>query len=96
MRKKPNTPRSRIRSILRLLFLRSRERAAVIKRDQNTCTKCGAKGSKARGREVSIEVHHVNGIDWDGIIDIIYERILNQEMTCLCKACHKEEGNGKQ
>lgn len=90
----PYTPRSRVRSALRQLFLRSRERAAVVKRDKNTCQACGVKGSVAKGREVKIEVHHKQNIDWEELINLVYERLLvNPEgMICLCKDCHDKEG----
>ena len=52
------TPNSKIKASLRQLFLRSRERAAAIKRDGYTCQVCGAKQSRAQGREVYVEVHH--------------------------------------
>jgi hypothetical protein len=92
MKKQPNTPRSRIRSALRQVFLRSRERAAVLKEAGYTCS-CGLKQSKAKGREVSVQVHHKSGIDnWNEIIDAVYEGLLNKDdMEVKCKACHKEE-----
>jgi len=89
-RKKPNTPRSRIRAALRQLWLRSRERAKAIKDGDRRCADCGIKASVAKGREVKLEVHHDPQIDWDGIIDLIFERILNAPQYPLCKACHKE------
>ena len=46
-RKKPVTPRSKVRAALTMLFLRSRERAVAIKRDKNTCTVCGIKATRA-------------------------------------------------
>jgi hypothetical protein len=87
----PYTPQSRIRSALRQLFLRSRERAAVIKREHNTCQTCGAKGSKAKGREVDIEVHHIDGIRWDEIIEYIRKYLLvsPDKMQAQCKECHQ-------
>lgn len=95
-RKQPNTPRSRIRNALRQVFLRSRERAAVLKEAGYTC-KCGLKQSKAKGREVSVQVHHRSGIDnWDEIIDAVYKKLLNKDdMEVLCKGCHDEE-HGKE
>lgn len=89
----PYTPNSQIRSALRRLFLRSRERAAALKRDDYTCQKCAKKQSRAKGKEVYVEVHHKEGIDWDGICDIIRERVLQRpdKMETLCKDCHKEE-----
>ncbi len=88
-KKSLHTPRSRIRSALRQVFLRSRERAAVLKEASYTCS-CGLKQSKAKGREASVQVHHKSGIDnWDVIIDAVYEKLLNKEdMEVLCKTCH--------
>lgn len=92
-RKLPYTPNSRIRSALRRLFLRSRERAAALKRDGYTCCKCGLKQSRAKGKEAYVEVHHKNGINWDGLIALIREKLLQtpDEMETLCDGCHKEE-----
>jgi hypothetical protein len=90
----PNTPRSKVRNALRQLFLRSRERAACAKAAQYTCRKCGRKQSKAKGREVAIEVHHKEGIlHWDFLIDLIYVELLcdPSKMECLCVDCHKTE-----
>jgi len=87
----PHTPRSRIKAALRQLSLRSRERAATVKRDKNTCVKCGVKGSVAKGKEVKTVVHHKNGIEnWDKVIDMIYEELLvhPDKMETLCKGCH--------
>ncbi len=91
-KKSLHTPRSRIRSALRQVFLRSRERAAVLKEASYTCS-CGLKQSKAKGREISVQVHHKSGIDnWDLIIDAVYENLLNKEdMEVMCKACHDKE-----
>ncbi len=86
------TPNSRIRAALRQLFLRSRERAKTLKEAGYTCNKCGVKQSRAKGKEVYVEVHHKSGIDWDGIFDDIRKRLLNQsDMEVICKDCHKEE-----
>lgn len=92
-RKKPTTPRSRVKNALRQLWLRSRERAAAIKLAGNTCNRCHRKGSVAKGKEVSIRAHHKNGIDWDGIVDLVFERILQtpEDYEILCVECHKEE-----
>ncbi len=92
-KKLPNTPRSKVRNALRQLFLRSRERAACIKAAQYTCAQCGAKQSKAKGREVAVEVHHIDGIVWDRLIDMVYETLLcsPDKMQCLCVDCHKGE-----
>lgn len=91
----PYTPNSQIRSALRRLFLRSRERAAALKRDGYTCCKCGRKQSKAKGREISVEVHHISGVEWEGLFDDIRRRLLQdpKKMKTLCKECHDKEVN---
>jgi hypothetical protein len=97
-RKSPRTTRSQIRSALRRLFLRSRERAACIKAAQYTCAKCGAKQSRAKGREVFVEVHHKAGVlNWNQLIDLMYMELLcePEKMECLCVGCHDEAEKGK-
>lgn len=91
--KKPNTPRSRIKNAIRMVWLRSRERAAAVKLAGNCCCKCGRKGSKAKGREVDIQVHHRNGIDWEGVVDLIAERVLQrpEDYDVMCRECHIAE-----
>ena len=86
----PNTPRSRVRASLRQLWLRSRERAACLKRDGYVCQTCGKKQSKAKGKEVAVCVHHIDGIDWDGLIDLVFERLLvnPDRLETLCEKCH--------
>jgi predicted HNH restriction endonuclease len=88
--KKPYTPSSRIRQALRLLWLRSRERAEALRNTGNCCSVCGVKASVAKGREVKLDVHHVDGCDWDGVIDMIRRRILQtpDRLAPLCKGCH--------
>ncbi len=92
MRRKPTTPRSQVRSALRQLWLRSRERAAAIKRDKYTCQECGVKQSKAKGREIKVEVDHLNGIVWEQMIDYIYRHLLVDPgyLETVCKGCHAE------
>lgn len=87
------TPRSRVRQALRQLSLRSRERAAVLKKDKYTCVRCGVKQSKARGHEVQIQAHHKKGIEWERLIDIVYEMLLcpAEDWETLCKDCHEKE-----
>ncbi len=97
--KKPRperTKRAQVVSHLRLLWLRSNERAAALKREGYCCENCGAKQSKAKGREVKVEVHHVNGIDWSGVADLVIERVLQppELLEVLCKKCHDEEHRG--
>ncbi len=90
MSRKPTTPRSQVRSALRKLWLRSRERAAAIKRDRYTCQECGVKQSKAKGREVGVEVDHLNGIEWEKMLDYIYRHLLVDPgyLETVCKGCH--------
>jgi len=92
-KKSKHTPRSRIRAALRNLWLRSRERADALKLSGKRCAHCGVKETRAKGREVVLNVHHTDGIDWEGIIDLIAERILQDETkyTVLCKGCHDQE-----
>ena len=91
-KKQPHTPRSRVKSALRQLSLRSRERAAAIKRDGNTCCTCGKKGSNKKGGIVKTTVHHKNGVKWDKIIQFIYEELLVDPdlLEVLCVECHKK------
>ena len=88
------TPSIQIRNALRLLFLRSRERSSAIKREHNTCERCGRKGSVAKGLEVKIEVHHRAGIgNWQAVIDSIRQHLLTEPegLEVLCQECHKKE-----
>ena len=91
-KKTPWTPRSQVRSALRRLWLRSRERASAIKRDNYTCRCCGAKQSRAKGREVYVEVHHVGGIEWEKLINEVYRVLLVDpaNLETLCKSCHSK------
>lgn len=85
------TPRGKVRSAIRQLFLRSRERAARLKMDGYTCRVCGRKQSKAKGKEFDVQVHHVSGIgNWEKVIDLIYEEILcgPEHLQTVCKGCH--------
>lgn len=85
------TPDSKIISALRLLWLRSRERSTAVKRDKNTCI-CGKKGSVAKGREVKIEVHHLQegDINWKRILSVVRAELLCEPkgLITLCKECH--------
>lgn len=91
-KKLPSTPRSRVTAALRNVWLRSRERAAAIKRENGCCQVCGKKQSSAKGREVKLEVHHLNGVQWQQIIDKVYKELLcdPKHLMVLCKDCHKE------
>jgi 5-methylcytosine-specific restriction endonuclease McrA len=91
--KKDTTPRSRVKNAIRQLWLRSRERASALKREKYTCQRCGVKQSVAKGKEVKVQVHHIDMIDWDGIVDGIIERVFQtpDRLEVLCKACHDKE-----
>jgi len=93
-KKLPNTPKSQIRSALRRLYLRSRERAKRLKDDGYCCQKCGVKQSRAKGKEVYVEVHHIEPIEWEPIIRYVAENLLvsPDKLITLCKECHKKEG----
>jgi hypothetical protein len=89
-RRKPATPRSQVRSALRRLWLRSRERQAALKRDKYTCVECDAKQSRAKGREVYVEVDHLDGIEWEQTIDYIFLHLLvpPERLEVVCKEHH--------
>jgi predicted HNH restriction endonuclease len=93
MKKLPYTPRSRVRSAIRQLWLRSRERAAAIKASGRKCQECGVKASVAKGREQKLEVHHIAGIgDWEKIIDQLYSELLVgvDKLKVVCHECHNK------
>ena len=93
-KRKLTTPKTQVRAALRRLWLRSRERAAALRRTGYCCERCGIKQSRAKGREVYVEVHHKGGVDWGGLIDMVIERLLPEDpdqLEVLCKDCHKAE-----
>jgi len=92
----PYTPNSQIKSALRRLWLRSRERASAIKRDKYTCQRCHRKQSVAKGKEFKVEVHHnINSVDinWEELYKVVRKYLLvdPKKLTTLCKECHDEE-----
>ena len=93
-RKKPITPRSQIRSALRRLWLRSRERNFRLQLDKYTCQGCFKKQSKAKGKEFFVEIHHLAGVgNWELIINEIYKELLvsPEKLVTLCPRCHDLE-----
>lgn len=85
------TPRSRIKSALRNLWLRSRERASALKYSNYCCELCGVKQSKAKGKEQRVEVHHkIREIDWNALVDIVKKDLLcdYKDLQVLCPNCH--------
>jgi predicted HNH restriction endonuclease len=91
-RKKPVTPASTIKSALGTIWLRSRERAEAVRLAGNTCQCCNKKGNAAKGREVVINVHHLEGAEWDKIIAYIRRVLLvdPSKLAVVCKSCHDE------
>ena len=88
------TPRSRIKGMLRQIFLRSAERSEALKRDHYTCCDCGIKQSKKKDHVVKVNVHHKKGIKiWDQIIDLIYSELLCDvdDLETLCVECHDKQ-----
>ena len=88
------TPRSRVKSALRQLWLRSRERGNAVKRDENACQVCSKKGTKAKNKKrIDIQVHHIDGIEWEELIDMVYKYLLVHEnkLECLCTDCHDKK-----
>lgn len=69
-----------------------KQRAAALKRDNYTCTRCGYVGKK-RGRYWNVHVHHKRKIAW--FVNIItgevdYEGANHLDnLETLCQTCHK-------
>ena len=90
-KKLPYTPKSKIAGWIRRGWTQSRERAKVVKEAGYRCSKCNKKQSRAKGKEVKIEVHHIDKINWENVIRIIREEVLDKPQEVLCYECHKEE-----
>jgi 5-methylcytosine-specific restriction endonuclease McrA len=86
----PYTPRSMVKNALRQLWLRSRERQTALKRDKYACRHCNRKQSRAKGREFDVTVHHLDGVKWEKLIDMMYEMLLcnPDRLLTLCEECH--------
>ena len=87
------TTNTAIKAALHRLWLRSCERSGRLKMDGYCCQKCGAKQSKAKGKEVAVNVHHIDGIRWKQMIEYIRQELLvkPEKLETLCKLCHKDE-----
>ena len=92
-KRSPYSTNTAIKAALHRLWLRSRERSGRLKMDGYCCQKCGVKQSKAKGKEVSVNVHHIEGIRWKQIIEYIRQELLvkPEKLETLCKPCHKDE-----
>lgn len=91
---RPTTRKMVEAKLRKAIWLVSRERAEAKRRDKNTCQRCGAKGSKAKGREVpDPEVHHKSPVDFAPIVDLILDSLLchPDNLECLCSSCHRKE-----
>lgn len=89
------TSDQRIISSIRKLFLMSREHSFTLQRDKYTCQRCGAKQSRAAGKEISVQVHHKSGdTPKMKIVEAIRELLLvdPDELETLCAGCHLAEG----
>lgn len=91
-RRLAHTPSGKIRAALRQLWLRSRERAAALKANDYRCACCGVKQSRAKGRECSLDVHHIDGIEWEQIVELIRRHLLvcPDRLMPLCPKCHQK------
>jgi 5-methylcytosine-specific restriction endonuclease McrA len=90
-RKLPYTPASRIMSWIRRGWTQSREKHKVLKDAKYTCCQCGSKQSRAKGKEIYVEVHHVNKINREKIVEVIRKEMLDVPQIVLCKDCHHIE-----
>lgn len=90
-KKLPYTPASRIAHYIRLCWLRSRERAKVLKEAKYTCCQCHRKQSRAKDKELKVEVHHKKKIDWKKIVEYVRKEVLDKPKEVLCVDCHKKE-----
>jgi plasmid maintenance system antidote protein VapI len=88
--KKDITPHSQVKSVLRQLFLRSRERNQALKNAGRRC-QCGC--NRKADKDTVLEVHHKEGIlNWDEIYNAIYENLLcsPEKLMVLTKECHEK------
>ena len=83
--------KTRIRNALRRVWLQSPERAAALRATGYRCSDCGVKQSVAKGREVKLQVHHIDEIDWDRVNAHESDQLLPDvsRLAALCKDCHK-------
>jgi uncharacterized protein with PIN domain len=81
MKKLEYTPRSKIQAAIRRMSRFSRE-FNKFRKEYKFCSKCHASGK--------LELHHTKRPDWDRIINVIREEILNTaHLIALCPKCHE-------
>jgi hypothetical protein len=53
------------------------------------------KQTAAKGREVRLQVHHRDGINWDGVVDAVIRAMLPDpsRLEALCERCHAGEAH---
>ena len=87
------TPDAPLRSWLRRIWMKCNEKAYANKREGYCCEHCGAKNSRAKGKEVRVIIHHKKLINWDKIFRVLRRELLvsPDQLTALCDDCHKAE-----
>ena len=92
-KKSPLSTNTFIKAALHRMWLRSRERALRLKMDEYCCQRCGVKQSKRKGFEVSVNVHHLDGVRWKEMIEYIRQELLVKpdKLVTMCVSCHKSE-----
>jgi 5-methylcytosine-specific restriction endonuclease McrA len=76
-----------------MLWLKSRERSAALKRDNYQCSDCHIKQSKKKGYHVHMEVDHLRGtVDMDKLIDLVFKHLLvpMSDLETVCNLCHRK------
>ena len=59
------------------------------------CEVCGKKGrakDTKNGPKCVLHAHHIDGINWDGLVDLYRRRVLcpPDRLKIVCTDCHKE------
>ena len=69
-----------------------------MKRDGYRCRECDARQSRAKGREVYVEVDHLDGISWELMIDYVYRHLLvpPERLETVCKADHAKRTEARR
>ena len=82
-KKLPYTPSGTITHVLRMMWLRSRERSQALKNMDNRCCLCNTKQTAAKGKEVKLEVHHIKDFSEHPELELDPDNL-----TTLCSKCH--------